>query len=106
LKLDIEGAELELLPTFTASDNIAQISVEFHDFMFPEQRERVLQVIKDIKSAGFKVINFSHPRRQDVLLVNPRLVHLSIEDLARAHVRVAARSLRRRLPLKENKVTA
>jgi FkbM family methyltransferase len=53
LKVDIEGAELEFLGAMTAQVNIAQISVEFHDFVFPEQHDQVLQVIRHMKSVGF-----------------------------------------------------
>jgi FkbM family methyltransferase len=99
LKLDIEGAELELLSALTNSSNIAQITVEFHDFVFPEQRERVLRTIQHMKSIGFRCFNFSSPGNGDVLFLNPDLVHLPLKNTARAYARVVARHCRRQLSL-------
>jgi FkbM family methyltransferase len=98
LKLDIEGAELELLPTLTNPTNIAQITVEFHDFMHPEQRQQVMRTIQHMKAIGFRCFNFTSPGNYDVLFVNPRLLRLPLRSAIRAHVRIAARYCRRRLP--------
>lgn len=98
LKLDIEGAELELLPTLTNTSNIAQVTVEFHDFIFPEQHEQVMRTKQHMKSIGFRCFNFSSPGNYDVLFVNPRLLRLPLRSIIRGYARVAARHCRRRLP--------
>jgi FkbM family methyltransferase len=97
LKLDIEGAELELLLGLTDSIKIAQISVEFHDFMFHEQREQVARVIRHMKSIGFRCFNFSSPANEDILFVNTRMVRLTLKHRMRANARVVARHWRRQL---------
>jgi FkbM family methyltransferase len=99
LKLDIERAELELLSTFTDIAKLAQISVEFHDFMFPEQRKQVTQTIHLMRSKGFQCFNFSSPRRGDVLFVNPNLLPLPLPMIVRSYARMVARHCRRQLHL-------
>ena len=55
LKLDIEGAELELLSALTSPSNIAQITVEFHDFMFPETHPQVTRTIGSVSVSILKI---------------------------------------------------
>ena len=97
LKMDIEGAELDLLLALTAPVNIAQISVEFHDFMFPDQAERVTQTMQHMKSIGFECFNFTSPWNIDVLFVNLSMVRLPLKDRLRAMARVVARRSQRQL---------
>jgi len=58
LKIDIEGAEYDLLENLSKEDfkKIDQISVEFHDFIDPELRERTEKCIKKIRSHGYLFI--------------------------------------------------
>lgn len=77
LKVDIEGAEIGLFRG--ANDDtikkIKQITIEFHDFLFPEMRSEVEEVIKKIENLGFWRINFSLDNT-DVLFLNRALLDL------------------------------
>jgi FkbM family methyltransferase len=81
LKVDIEGAEIEMLTTAdpTLLRTIGQITVEFHGdsvFGFGMYRE-VKQAIQRLRGLGFLALNFSRPLRTDVLFVNVALHRLS-----------------------------
>jgi FkbM family methyltransferase len=71
MKVDIEGSELGMFEA--ASDDelmrAAQITVEFHDFIYPELYDRVMGIIRRIESLGFWRINFSLDNT-DVLFIN------------------------------------
>jgi FkbM family methyltransferase len=72
LKLDIEGAELDVLeqasPDFLAT--VRQITCEFHDFLDSEQVPRIEAVIRRMKRLGFAVIRMSFWTYGDMLMVN------------------------------------
>lgn len=55
LKIDIEGAELELIENFDLLDAsmISQITVEFHDWLDEDLHLRTVAAIKKIKSLGY-----------------------------------------------------
>jgi FkbM family methyltransferase len=77
LKVDIEGAEIEMLTTADPDRlrAIGQITVEFHDdavFGFGLRRE-VDIAIDRLARLGFLVLNFSRPLRTDVLFINRAL---------------------------------
>jgi FkbM family methyltransferase len=74
VKIDIEGAELEVLETASDEDlvGIDQVTIEFHDYMFPEHREPVRQAKQKLASLGFWVVPLSLDN-SDVLCVNRRL---------------------------------
>jgi len=81
LKVDIEGAEVEMLTSADAAclRGIGQITVEFHGdavFGFGLQRE-VDQAISRMERLGFVALNFSRPLRTDVLFVSRELYGLS-----------------------------
>ena len=59
LKVDIEGAEWDLFDSLSDEDfaKIGQITVEFHDFVFPSMRERSEKIIKRLKDMGFSFIS-------------------------------------------------
>jgi FkbM family methyltransferase len=81
LKVDIEGAEIEMLTTADPARlrAIGQITVEFHGdsaFGFGMNRE-VGQAIQRLGQLGFVALNFSRPLRTDVLFVNLALHRLS-----------------------------
>ena len=67
LKVDIEGAELDLFENFSQydSERISQIVVEFHDFLDPALRKRVEQCIKKLQGLGYVFIdtNWRIPKR-------------------------------------------
>jgi FkbM family methyltransferase len=75
LKVDIEGAELQMLlqTSETVLTNCDQISVEFHDFMDPDQIDDVHMAISRIRSLGFKSFRCSILNHSDMLFVNERL---------------------------------
>jgi FkbM family methyltransferase len=61
LKIDIEGAEYEILENLPDSffDKVGQITVEFHDFVDPELKPRTIEIIKRISNLGFSYITKS-----------------------------------------------
>ena len=58
LKVDIEGMELDLFEAATDVElrRFRQITVEFHDFLWPEQTARVARVKRRLGLAGFRRI--------------------------------------------------
>ena len=72
LKVDIEGAEIELFDS--APDQllaaIAQITVEFHDFLDPSLTEPVLRIKRRLCDLGFHCIVFTQRFHGDVLFLN------------------------------------
>jgi FkbM family methyltransferase len=61
VKTDIEGAELGMFAAMTAEDfaRIRQLTVEFHDFLYPETASAVEAAKRRIVSFGFYCIPFS-----------------------------------------------
>jgi FkbM family methyltransferase len=61
LKVDIEGAEIDLFSSCSDDElrDIVQIAVEFHDFLFKDQRGLVLQIKQRLADIGFWVLPFS-----------------------------------------------
>lgn len=78
LKCDIEGAELAMFDA--ASDEelkrIDQISIEFHDFLDPDQLEPVRRVFERLHKLSFWSLDFSK-NRMDVLFVNQHEIPLT-----------------------------
>jgi FkbM family methyltransferase len=72
LKVDIEGAELGMFDAASDTDLLAckQITVEFHDFLYPETHGHVEKVKARLSSLGFQVVPYSLDNT-DVLFVNP-----------------------------------
>jgi len=77
VKVDIEGAELEMLETIDEGTlrRIDQLSVEFHDFLDASQRNAVLRCKRQMRERGFACIEFSRDN-SDVLFVNQRRLRL------------------------------
>lgn len=71
LKMDIEGAEFEALETIASEhlQKIEQLTVEFHDFLYPETRGMVRAIKKNFAERGFRVLTFSFRTNGDVLFV-------------------------------------
>lgn len=59
LKVDIEGAEYELLANTPEEDlkRFRQITVEFHDFLDPRLRLRNAAIVRKLRRLGFSVIH-------------------------------------------------
>ena len=66
LKMDLEGAEWDILDKFSKADfkRIDQISVEFHDFNDSSLRKRTEKCIKRLKSLGYSFIHKGSNYRQ------------------------------------------
>ena len=82
LKIDIEGAELDLFDSVdqTTLAKVAQITIEFHDFMDRRMLSRVRQTISNLREFGFWVQKFSFFDNSDVLAINKSLLPLSAAD--------------------------
>jgi FkbM family methyltransferase len=89
LKLDIEGAEIELFENSSDQDLLSatQITVEFHDFIYPEQRPAVKRIIERMGDIGFWVVRFSLDNT-NVLFLNR---HCGIGALEVAYLRSVVR---------------
>jgi len=61
LKIDIEGAEIELLEACSDDElqSVLQMTVEFHEFLYPEQAEAVERIKERMRGLGFWVLPFS-----------------------------------------------
>ncbi|NWF61053.1 MAG: FkbM family methyltransferase [Fischerella sp.] len=93
LKVDIEGAEIELFQSLSDASicKIKQITVEFHDFVFPIARE--VEIIKNrLKNLGFYCIVFSRKNNGDVLFLNRKYCDIPIIDSI--YIRFFAKYLR------------
>jgi FkbM family methyltransferase len=73
LKVDIEGAELEMIEHLSPAilAGIRQITIEFHDFLHPETGSAVQNAIQTLQRAGFYPIRFSQDNI-DLLFLNSR----------------------------------
>lgn len=102
LKLDIEGAELDVLPALTTEflARVKQITCEFHEFLDPTTLPRVETVIRTLEVHGFYAINFSRHNYGDVLFINRRYLDVGVWQQLTLHVtkyfRGSVRLLRRK----------
>lgn len=82
LKLDIEGAELDVLDRVSDEmlSRIGQITVEFHDFRNQDDIPRIKKIFRRLEDAGFHGIRFSFHTWGDCLFINKKLVNLSLLD--------------------------
>jgi FkbM family methyltransferase len=73
-KLDIEGAEVEVLESARHSDlaSCGQLTVEFHDKRPPLTQRDVDRVCEHMHSQGYGIVNANWPYSNDVLFVNLR----------------------------------
>jgi len=71
LKLDIEGAEIDVFNACSDKElqSIMQITVEFHDFLYPELRTFVGRICDRMREIGFWVLPFSLDN-SNVLFIN------------------------------------
>jgi len=84
LKLDIEGAELDVLENASPDflKKIDQITVEFHDFLCPEDLPRIQACVDRLKKLGFYFFRMSFFTWGDCLLLNSHSITLSYRDIA------------------------
>jgi FkbM family methyltransferase len=81
LKIDVEGAELDLIEEADPDDLLrcAQITIEFHSFIYPDQAPRVENAIAILSKLGFYYLDFS-ASWTDVLFINNRMIDLTTAD--------------------------
>jgi FkbM family methyltransferase len=80
LKVDIEGAEIEMLaacPDQLLSERIRQISIEFHDFCGITPAAAVRRCLGRLHSLGFASIRMSRIGHQDTWLINRHLLPIT-----------------------------
>lgn len=75
MKVDIEGAELDVLATASPEllSRIDQISVEFHDFVDPQMRPRVRSVVDRLEDLGFVHLRYSRGYGDVLFIARSRL---------------------------------
>jgi len=90
VKVDVEGAEVPMFETAPDEllSRVAQFTVEFHSFIWPELSPRVSAIKGRLSSLGFRVINFSFDDT-DVLFLNRKL--LDISAIGDAYLRTAVK---------------
>jgi FkbM family methyltransferase len=96
LKIDIEGAELELLETMPQPilRDIRQICVEFHAFIRPQDLPRVQAVIAAMRARNFFVLDFSR-NLSNVLMINMQHNRLRVPEQAVLHTSRIVQGLKR-----------
>jgi FkbM family methyltransferase len=98
LKVDIEGAEVDVLDSLDDETlrGIRQITVEFHDFIYPSTARRVDSIRQRLRAAGFHDICFSLDN-SDVLFINRNLRVSKLNLILLRTVVKYARGISRRL---------
>lgn len=84
LKVDIEGAEVQLFGPSTSDQTlakVAQITIEFHDFTGVISKADVDAIVRRLKSAGFVPVRFSHTN-MDWLFARPERCGLGLISTA------------------------
>ena len=83
VKIDIEGAEIELLDTCPDEwlRRIAQLTIEFHDFNGVTPSADVWRVLERMKKLGFYSVRMSGWGHQDTWLINRSLLPISRIEL-------------------------
>jgi hypothetical protein len=99
VKIDIEGAEIELLAGLDLDvlARIDQMTVEFHDFIRPSERSRVAEVVARIRDSGFYAVNFGRRHFTDVMFLNREAFDVDLALRARLIAAKYARGARRML---------
>jgi FkbM family methyltransferase len=84
VKIDIEGEEVPVLLGAAPKvlQRVAQMTVEFHDFLEPKSLPAIRSIIERLECLGFVSVRFSWHSYGDVLFVNQRLVPLSAWERA------------------------
>ncbi len=106
IKMDIEGAEVEVLDSLTDEllVSIPQLSVEFHDFCGITPVDTVSRIVTRLQTLDFFYLRMSGVGHQDTLFVNRRQAAFGQSDeiitrLLVRNVRGIRRIVRRRLGL-------
>jgi hypothetical protein len=80
IKMDIEGEEVPVLLEAEAAlfDRVAQMTIEFHDFLDPASLPQIRTVIARLEKLGFFAVRMSWRSYGDMLFINERLEPLSL----------------------------
>lgn len=72
LKVDIEGAEIDMFASCSDEElqSARQVTVEFHDFIYPEQLPAIQRICERMRDIGFVVLPFTFRNAADVLFVS------------------------------------
>lgn len=84
IKIDIEGAELDLIlgiNNFEVLRNIKQLTIEFHDFINKNDIPLIKEVCDFLKKQGFVVFKFSLKNYSNLLFVNKRYLKIDFPNL-------------------------
>jgi FkbM family methyltransferase len=82
IKFDIEGSEIAVFSKCSDEQILSwkQITIEFHDFIFPELREDVSRIQDRLKRLGFHEIRFSLDNT-DVVYLNKNYFRISVPSI-------------------------
>ena len=88
LKVDIEGAEIDVLRSMEDDlfARIGQMTIEFHDFIWPADAPAAGESIKTIEDHGFFVINFGRRNFTDVMCLNRRRFDVDLMTAADLYI--------------------
>jgi len=91
MKMDVEGAEIGILESASASDlaSCGQLTVEFHDKRPPFTRRDVDRVCRRMRAEGYAIVMANWPKVDDVLFVNLKSVPAAKRIAVRCRVVVA-----------------
>lgn len=80
VKMDIEGEEVPVLLRADAAlfDRVAQMTIEFHDFLDPASLPRIQEVISRLEKMGFFAVRMSWRSYGDMLFINEKLEPLTV----------------------------
>jgi len=80
IKMDIEGAEIEVLDSCTDEflRSVPQLSIEFHDFCGIVSADEVQRVVRRLERLGFFYARMSRVGNQDTVFINKRLCDISM----------------------------
>ena len=76
LKIDIEGAEIDILKKIGRQtlEQIDQLTVEFHDFLDSSLIPDVEEIINKLENFGFICLCFDYPRHENTLFVSKKIL--------------------------------
>lgn len=79
IKMDIEGAELDVLEGFSSEflAKTVSLTVEFHDFLNKSDLPRIRSIIKKMEMNGFFVLKLTYFTFGNVLMINQSLCKLT-----------------------------
>jgi FkbM family methyltransferase len=98
MKVDIEGAEVDLFNKCSDEElgNITQITVEFHDFMYPEHGREVAKICDRMRRIGFWVMPFSLDHT-NILFLNRKAQVSPTEVMSWKYIVKYGKGVKRRL---------